>query len=244
MTSSTELASTSDYLLWYAKDKNQMKYNQLYMERNERTADPLLKRYYNVELPNKTRRRMTKGERENPSLLPEGSRRFADYSVSSQSSEGYADRYEFQGKTFTPPNSRTWSASREGLDRLAKQERLIGKRSALRYIRYAIDSPGNSITNLWTDTAGGRSGRIYVVETHPKVIQRCLLMTTDPGDLVLDPTCGSGTTADVAEQWGRRWITVDTSRVALALARTRLMSAKYPYYRLEDADDIKQGFTL
>ena len=242
MTSSTELASISDYLLWYARDKDQMRYNQLWMEWDEHTADPLLKSYTQVELEDGTRRGMTRDEQENPGLLPVNSRRFINLSVSSQSTQGYADKYEFQGKTFTPPNSRTWSASGEGLDRLAKQERLIGKRSALRYIRYAVDSPGNSITNLWTDTAGGRSGRTYVVETHPKVIQRCILMTTDPGDLVLDPTCGSGTTAYLAEQWGRRWITVDTSRVALALARTRLMSAKYPYYRLEDAKDIKQGF--
>lgn len=242
MTSSTSLASVSDYLLWYAKDKKMVKYQQLWMEWDERIADPLLKSYTQVELEDGTRRGMTRDERENPELLPLGSRRFINLSVSSQSPEGYADKYKFQGKTFTPPSSRTWSASSEGLDRLAKQERLTGKRTALRYIRYAVDSPGNPITNLWTDTAGGRSGRTYVVETHPKVIQRCVLMTTDPGDLVLDPTCGSGTTAYVAEQWGRRWITVDTSRVALALARARLMSAKYPYYRLEKADDIKKGF--
>lgn len=242
MTSSTSLASVSDYLLWYAKNKDVVKYGQLWMEWDERKADPLLKSYTQIELEDGTRRGMTRDERENPELLPSGSRRFINLSVSSQSSEGYADEYKFQGKTFTPPSSRTWSASSEGLDRLAKQERLTGKRTALRYIRYAVDSPGNPITNLWTDTAGGRSGRTYVVETHPKVIQRCVLMTTDPGDLVLDPTCGSGTTAYVAEQWGRRWITVDTSRVALALARARLMSAKYPYYRLEKADDIKKGF--
>lgn len=113
---------------------------------------------------------------------------------------------------------------------------------ALYYIRYTNDALGRPITNIWTDTAGSRE-KSYVVETQPKVIQRCVLMTTDPGDLVLDPTCGSGTTAYVAEEWGRRWITVDTSKVALALARTRLMSTKYPYYRLEDADDIKQGFS-
>ena len=242
MTSSTSLASVSDYLLWYAKEKKTVKYRQLWMEWDERIADPLLKSYTQVELENGTRRGMTRDEQENPGLLPPESRRFINLSVSSQSSQGYADKYEFQGKAFTPPSSRTWSANSEGLDRLAKQERLTGKRSALRYIRYAVDSPGNPITNLWTDTAGGRSGRVYVVETHPKVIQRCVLMTTDPGDLVLDPTCGSGTTAYVAEQWGRRWITVDTSRVALALARTRLMSATYQYYRLEDANDIKKGF--
>ena len=242
MTSSTSLASVSDYILWYAKDKEMVKYRQLWMEWNERIADPLLKSYTQVELEDGTRRGMTRDEQENPGLLPLGSRRFINLSVSSQSSQGYADEYEFQGKTFTPPGSRTWSASNEGLNRLAKQERLTGKRSALRYIRYAVDSPGNPITNLWIDTAGGRSGRTYVVETHPKVIQRCVLMATDPGDLVLDPTCGSGTTAYVAEQWGRRWITIDTSRVALALARTRLMSAKYPYYRLENTGNIKDGF--
>ena len=242
MTSSTSLASVSDYILWYAKDKKMVKYRQLWMEWDERIADPLLKSYTQVELEDGARRGMTRYEQENPGLLPPGSRRFINLSVSSQSSQGYADEYEFQGKTFTPPSSRTWSANNEGLDRLAKQERLTGKRSALRYIRYAVDSPGNPITNLWIDTAGGRSGRTYVVETHPKVIQRCVLMATDPGDLVLDPTCGSGTTAYVSEQWGRRWITVDTSRVALALARTRLMAAKYPYYRLEDTKDIKQDF--
>ncbi|MYB93141.1 site-specific DNA-methyltransferase [Candidatus Poribacteria bacterium] len=242
MTSSTSLASVSDYILWYAKDKEMVKYRQLWMEWDERIADPLLKSYTQVELEDGTRRGMTRDEQENPGLLPPGSRRFINLSVSSQSSKGYADEYEFQGKTFTPPGSRTWSASNEGLNRLAKQERLTGKRNALRYIRYAVDSPGNPITNLWIDTAGGRSGRTYVVETHPKVIQRCVLMATDPGDLVLDPTCGSGTTAYVAEQWGRRWITIDTSRVALALARTRLMSAKYPYYRLENTGNIKDGF--
>ncbi len=242
MTSSTGLASVSDYLLWYAKDREKMKYNQLYMERDERTPEPLLRRYYNVELPDKTRRRMLKNEMEDPFLLPEGSRRFADYSVSSQTGGSANYEYIFEGKTYVPPGDRGWAASRDGLDRLAKQSRLLALGKTLCYIRYANDFPGRAITNLWTDTAGSRSGRMYVVETNPKVVQRCILMATDPGDLVLDTTCGSGTTAYVAEQWGRRWITVDTSKVALALARTRLMSAKYPYYRLEDTKDIKQGF--
>ena len=242
MTSSTELASVSDYLLWYAKDKRQIKYNQLYMERDERIAEPLLRRYYNVELPNRTRRRMTKEEMENPSLLPEGSRRFADYSVSSQTGGSANYAYKFEGRTYLPPGDRGWAASQDGLNRLTKQGRLLPLGKTLCYIRYADDFPGQAITNLWTDTAGSRSGRMYVVETNPKVVQRCILMTTDPGDLVLDPTCGSGTTAYVAEQWGRRWITIDTSRVALALSRTRLMSARYSCYRLVDSNDIKQGF--
>ena len=220
-----------------------MKYNQLYMAWDERVADPLLKPYVRVELPDGTRRRMTQEENENPALLPEGSRRFATYRITSQTGGSANYEYKFEGKGFTPSNGRGWSTSSEGLDRLAKQRRLVGKKRALYYIRYASDFPGRALTNMWADTGHGRAGKSYVVETNPKVIQRCILMTTDPGDLVLDPTCGSGTTAYVAEQWGRRWITVDTSRVALALARTRLMSAKYPYYRLEDPDDIKRGFT-
>ena len=243
MTSATGLAAISDYLLWYAKDRETMKYRQLYMQWNERTPDPLLKSYTQVELTDGMRRRMTKEERENPAVLPLDSRRFREVLASSQTAGGSTNEYEFAGKTYTPAQSRGWKASIDGLSRLAKQERLIGTGTTLNYIRYAIDFPGRGMTNLWTDTtASGSSGRRYVVETNPKVIQRCVLMTTDPGDIVLDPTCGGGTTAYVAEQWGRRWITIDTSRVALALARTRLMSAKYPYYRLSDEDDIKQGF--
>ena len=242
LTSSSSISSVFDYLLWYAKNKDEIKYRQLYMEWNERAPDPLLKSYEKVELPDGTRRGMRSKEKEDPSLLPEGSRRFVDYSVTSQTAGDATYPYEFEGKIFVPTSDRGWAASREGLDRMAKQGRLFAPGKSLRYIRYSADSPGRSTTNLWTDTAGGRSGKSYVVETNPKVIQRCILMTTDPGDLVLDPTCGSGTTAYVAEQWGRRWITVDTSKVALALARTRLMAAKYPYYRLEDVDDIKAGF--
>ena len=240
MTSSTSLSSVFDYLLWYVKDRDQMKYRPLYIEWDERSADPLLASYVRVELPDLSKRRMSKKERENPALLSEGSRRFVDYQATSQS--GDKGKYEFEGRIFMPPGDRGWVSNQTGLDRLAKQGRLLAAGRSLRYIRYASDFPGREITNLWTDTSGGRSEKAYVVETNPKVVQRCMLMTTDPGDLVFDPTCGSGTTAYVAEQWGRRWITVDTSKVALALARTRLMSAKYSYYRLEDADDIKKGF--
>ena len=244
MTSSTSLAAVSDYLLWYAKDRERMKYNQLWVQWEERNPDPLLKSYTQVELEDGTRRRMTREEKENPGLLPKGSRRFLEILASSQTGSGATSKYEFEGKDFTPiGKSRGWPTTHEGLDRLTKQKRLTGRRRTLCYIRYTTDSPGRAVTNLWTDTSGSTPERRYVVETNPKVIQRCLLMTTDPGDLVLDPTCGSGTTAYLAEQWGRRWITVDTSRVAVALARTRLMSAKYPYYRLEDPDDIKRGFT-
>lgn len=242
MTSSIGLASISDYLLWYAKDKEQMKYRQLYAQWDARTPDPLLRRYTQVELPDGIRRGMTQEEKKKPWLLPEESRRYLELSVSSQTGGSATFNYEFENRSFSPPGRRGWSTSRDGLDRLAKQRRLVGKERALYYIRYTNDALGRPITNIWTDTAGSRE-KSYVVETQPKVIQRCMLMTTDPGDLVLDPTCGSGTTAYVAEEWGRRWITTDTSKVALALARTRLMSAKYPYYRLEDAEDIKEGFS-
>ena len=242
-TSSIGLPLVADYLLWYAKNKKEIKYRQLYMKRDERTPDPLLKSYTQVELSDGTRRGMTQKEIENPALLPQESRRFANYHLTSQSSGNEAPPpYKFEGKLFTTTNGRSWATSLSGLERLDKQGRLRGPGKVLYYIRYAADLPGRAIANVWTDTLGS-SGKIYVVQTNAKIVQRCMLMTTDPGDLVLDPTCGSGTTAYVGEQWGRRWITVDTLRVSLALARTRLMSAKFPYYRLEDADDIKQGFT-
>ena len=242
MTSSEGLAAISDYLLWYAKDKEQMKYRPLWIKWDEHTPDPLLRHHTQVEFPDGTRRRMTQAEKENPALLPQGIRRFRESQATSQTAGSATFEYEFEGQVFTPPRGRGWASSREGLNLLAKQGRLVKSGQRINYIRYADDFPGRAMTNMWTDTSRGGSGKTYVVETNPTVIQRCVLMTTDPGDLVLDPTCGSGTTAYVAEQWGRRWITVDTSKVALALARTRLMSAKYPYYRLEDADDIKKGF--
>ena len=147
--------------------------------------------------------------------------------------------YEFQEEVFHPSANRHWKTQREGLDRASKADRLFKSTNSLRYKRYDRDFSVSEIHNTWTDTISGsfHEPRRFVVETSPKILQRCLLMTTDPGDLVLDPTCGSGTTAYVAEQWGRRWITIDTSRVALALARARIMGARYPYYILADSRD-------
>ncbi len=242
MTSSTGLAAISDYLLWYAKDKEQMKYHPIWMKWNEHTPDPLLRHHTQVELPDGTRRKMTQAERKNPALLPEGIRRFRESQATSQTAGDATYEFKFEGKMFTPPRGRGWASSQQGLSRLVRQGRIVKSGHRLNYIRYASDFPGRAMTNMWMDTSRGGLGKTYVVETNPTVIERCILMTTDPGDLALDPTCGSGTTAYVAEQWGRRWITIDTSRVALALARTRLMSAMHPYYRLEDENDIKQGF--
>jgi adenine-specific DNA-methyltransferase len=143
--------------------------------------------------------------------------------------------YEYLGRTFTCAPGEHWKVTRAGLDRLALADRLAPLQNALRFKRYWQDFPVKEFTNVWQGF-GGAADMIYVVQTNRRLVERCLLMTTDPGDLVLDPTCGSGTTAYVAEQWGRRWITIDTSRVALALARSRLMAAKYPYYLLADSE--------
>jgi adenine-specific DNA-methyltransferase len=142
--------------------------------------------------------------------------------------------FTFRGKTYNPGTSYNWKTHLVGMERLARSERLIPLTTTLRYARYFEDYPVKEASNIWADL-GGASDLVYVVQTATKVIQRCIVMVTDPGDLVLDPTCGSGTTAFVSEQWGRRWITVDTSRVALALARARIMGARYPFYLLADS---------
>ena len=129
-----------------------------------------------------------------------------------------------------------WKTNEAGMARLRQSNRVIRQQKSIRYARRFSDFSVSTITNIWNDLSGA-SDKIYVVQTATKIVERCILMTTDPGDLVLDPTCGSGTTAYVAEQWGRRWITVDTSRVAIALARSRLMGARYPYYLLADSPD-------
>jgi adenine-specific DNA-methyltransferase len=146
--------------------------------------------------------------------------------------------YQFRGRQFLPSRGRGWTTTRAGMNRLALANRIAVSGNSLRLKRYLSDSPSQPATDLWDDiVAGAGRDKIYVVQTGARVVERCLLMTTDPGDLVLDPTCGSGTTAYVAEQWGRRWITIDTSRVALALARSRLMGARYPYYLLADSPE-------
>ena len=146
--------------------------------------------------------------------------------------------FEYQGKKYQPGGSSHWKANyRDGMERLALAGRIHVARNSIQYVRYADDFGYQVRTNLWTDTGTGNftDDKVYVVQTNTKVIERCILMATDPGDLVLDPTCGSGTAATVAEQWGRRWITIDTSRVALALARARIMGARYPFYLLADS---------
>lgn len=242
---SARLPNIADYLVWYAKDVSKLKFRQPY--RGKFLGDDGTEEYTAVHLPDGTRRPMTFEEKKNPSLLPEGARA---YRLDNLVSQGYRQfttiPYEFDGKVYHPGSNMNWKTTKEGLDRLAQKGRLSGREygGTLCYVRYVDDFAAIAIGNVWSDMASGDNQtlrKLYVVQTLPKVIQRCMLMCTDPGDLVFDPTCGSGTSAYVAEQWGRRWITCDTSRVPLALARQRLLTATFPYYELKDSQSGPQG---
>ncbi len=170
-------------------------------------------------------------------MIPNGTRVFLGGPLTSQTpSESTLFEFEFEGKKLKPSKG-GWKTNVEGMKRLIKSDRLLKTRDFINYKIFISDFPAVSLGNLWIDTMGtAEQNKIYVVQTTMKVIQRCMLMTTSPGDLVLDPTCGSGTTAFVAEQWGRRWITIDTSRVAVALARQRLLTAKFDHYKLHNTE--------
>jgi adenine-specific DNA-methyltransferase len=255
------LSSVADYILWYAKSLPLIRYRQLYREKGIGADGG--GQYTWIDAPSGERRPATAEELSDPR---NEDRIFSQNPLTSQSS-GAPQFFTVQldGKAYDSGSS-GWKTTRQGLDRLRAARRLLAIGKNVRYVRLFKDFRVYPFNNFWDDTVTSGFGdpKVYVVQTNAKVIERCLLMTTDPGDLVLDPTCGSGTTAYVAEQWGRRWITIDTSRVALALARTRLMAAKYPYYLLADSsegiakeaeltgvfpkpgappqDDIKRGF--
>ena len=229
-TRETSLKSISDYLLWYGKDSNQTKFRRPLKERAIDT-----KTYSQVEESNGIRRPMTKKEKLEPSTLPAESRAFTKLPLHSMSA-GDNESRSFLGSMWSIPSARSWRHSKVGFQRLAAASRVTADNTALRSIYYHDDYPASELDSTWIDT-GPEVAKSYVVQTSTHIIQRCILMTTDPGDIVLDPTCGSGTTAFVSEQWGRRWITIDTSRVALALARARLMGAHYEYYLLADSLD-------
>lgn len=237
------LPGTADYLLWYGKDISQVKYRPLFKEKV--SGEGVGEDYDHAELPDGTRRRLLPEEREDLGRLPRGSRLFQPTSLTSQGFRQFTSvPFEYEGKTYDPGSLQNWKTTIDGLGRLAAARRIFPSRNTLRYVRYLDDFPASPITTVWTDTGGSLGGdKLYAVQTNVKVIARCILMTTDPGDLVFDPTCGSGTTAYAAEQWGRRWITCDTSRVALVLARQRLLTATFPYYRLARPDQgVSGGF--
>jgi adenine-specific DNA-methyltransferase len=237
------LGDVSDYLLFYARDRERLKYREVFREKSLSSGES--GPYSWLELPDGTRRRMTSGEREDPSKIPAGARRYRLDNLQSQSigrakGEGAASWFpvELDGKTWLPNQRSRWKTNESGMERLKAARRLQATATGLYYVRHFDDFPAAAISDVWDDTviAGFTSQKAYVVETSTKVVQRCILMATDPGDLVIDPTCGSGTTAYVAEQWGRRWITIDTSRVPLALARQRLLTATFPYYELRSPE--------
>lgn len=219
------ISNVYDYIIWFAKDKSKIKYRNLQLPR------PM------EEEPEFT-------------FLDDGSGYFTKFTESPKTSRGVFKRsdpkssgytptciydFEFEGKLVRSKGRKSWRTNRSGMERLIKASRLFYLGDSVYFRQYFDDSPMKQMENTWIDTAAGFSDtKVYVVQTNDKIISRCVLMTTDPGDLVLDPTCGSGTTAYVAEQWGRRWITIDTSRVAIALARSRMMGARYPYYVLSD----------
>ena len=229
------LASRCDYIIWFARDKSQCKYRQLFI--NKVIGEGSSYRY--VEESDGIRRSMTRQERQRPSLLPDGS---VPFIFGDLLSTGYTEScfydFMFEGR-LVKQGRYSWKTTPQGMNALIAANRIWGSGARPVYIRKHSDFPVSNLDHLWDDV-GGAHDRRYVVETNTRVVARCILMSSDPGDLVLDPTCGGGTTAYVSEQWGRRWITIDTSRVALALARARIMGARYPYYLLSDSEDGRE----
>jgi len=234
-TSASLLPTSGDFLIWFAKNHERIKYRQQYVQKSNELAS------YNIAENRATGewRKLTSTEIKDWDSLPEG---WSIVSAQNLRSQGVRANttcaFEYQGKSFHSGMSHNWKTTMEGMGRLIKANRLILSGTLPNYKRYVEDFPVVPVSDNWDDTAiAGFSGedKLYIVQTGTKVIERCILMASDPGDLVLDPTCGSGTTATVAEQWGRRWITIDTSRVALALARARIMGARYPFYLLADS---------
>jgi adenine-specific DNA-methyltransferase len=228
---SATLAGAADYIIWYAKDRSALKYRPLWQPAEARQG------YRWLVLRDGKRRSMTADEVSGKVALPDGSRIYKPDNLTSQRPPGDYP-VKFEGREFRPKRS-YWKTNEEGMQRLIAAGRLHAASNSIQYVRYADDFPYQAYNNIWTDTGTGNftDPKTYVVQTGTKIVQRCLLMSTDPGDLVLDPTCGSGTTAVVAEQWARRWITIDTSRVSLALTRTRIMAARFPYYLLADSPE-------
>ena len=233
------LEGMADYLVWYAKDKAKVKYNQLFIPTE---PDPR-GRWTGVLQSNGEFRRLSSEERQNFGQIPADCKIFGTVSQWAPSfSEANVYTLQFRGQEYTPTRGQCWITSKDKMGILANINRLYVEGDFPRYVNYHDDFPYRKLTHPWHDTAPAQ-GKEYVVETNEGVVARCILMTTDPGDMVFDPTCGSGTTAFVAEQWGRRWITCDTSRVAITLAKQRLMTALFDYYELAHPEEgVGSGF--
>jgi adenine-specific DNA-methyltransferase len=235
LSAADRMNSATDYILWFCKSRDEIKYRQLLIEKNIDSSSGDMYRYVRDEAG--VPRRLSSHEPTNAEIA---------YRLDNITKPGPGSRYDvqFENRTYTP-GSRWWGTTELGMSRVKKAARLAASGNTISFFRAWKDYAAMPLNNLWTDTATGGflEQKIYVVQTTEKIIQRCILTATDPGDLVLDPTCGSGTTAMVSEHWGRRWITVDTSRVALALARARIMGARYPFYLLADSREgqLKEG---
>lgn len=224
------LASVCDYLLWYAKDKSRVRVNTIFEQKKLEDLDTMF--YDRVELPTGELRPLTDEERDDPSLIKDGVLLARNPIVSPGRSENLSGPIVYEGKPYPCPDNRHWSTD---LTRLIDADRITRKGNTLRFKCYANDAPIRKPTNTWMDLGSGGfvgASKRYVVQTDSRVIRRCIFLTTTPGDLVLDPTCGGGTTALTAELWGRRWIVIDTSRVALALTRQALLTQVFPYFQL------------
>jgi adenine-specific DNA-methyltransferase len=244
-TSST-LSRSVDTVLWYARNLSSIKYRPLYQAKTR--AEDKGERFTRVQEGNQRRRFLSSVERADEGALPEGALIYRHDNAYSQGRAATPQPFSVHGHVFDPwPKNSHWKCQYpEGVARLLRADRLaLPTTESVSYVRFLGDFSVQPLPNVWLDTQTGAftDEKVYVVQTNTKVIERCVQMATDPGDLVLDPTCGSGTTAVVAEQWGRRWITIDTSRVALALARARIMGSRYPYYLLTDSRDgqLKEG---
>ncbi|MBW7835511.1 MAG: site-specific DNA-methyltransferase [Sphingomonadales bacterium] len=236
--SANAVSNVADYIVWFCKNKERLKVRPIYREKpfelGSGNATWLLLNDFSY-------RSVSVKEKDEGQAIPSGARPYNPDNLISQGRASEPQPYSYRGIIQDPwPKNSHWKPNYSaGIQRLARSERLHLASNSFRYRRFHSDSGVLPISNIWTDTGTGNftDDKIYVVQTGSKTVERCILMTTDPGDLVLDPTCGSGTTAYVAEQWGRRWITIDTSRVAIALARSRLMGARYPYYLLADSPE-------
>ena len=228
---STTLATVTDYIVWYSKNIDEIKYNPLFLQKI--AGEDGAAEYTRIEMASGKLRTITETEARDTTKIPHGAKIFAtDTAVSDGFRENTTGKFEWNSIEYDSTPTRNWKATIPGMYRLAKANRLLRQPGRRIYKRYFDDFAVTHINNTWFDVRGALD-RSYVVQTSEKVIERCILMTTNPGDLVFDPTCGSGTTANVAEKWGRRWITCDTSRVAVTLAKQRLMTASFDYFELE-----------
>ncbi len=241
------LSPVTDYVLWFAKSKTAMKFRAPWLPKQRSQSG--FAEYSRLAFADCSRRTMTADEKGNPDQLPRDARVYRQDNLTSQSlgrdkGEGAASWFPVlvEGREYRPSITNRWKTSEVGMRRLFCASRLEPRGTSLSYVRFIDDFPAVAINNIWSDVkfSSRSEDKTYIVQTSARTVERCLLMASDPGDLVLDPTCGSGTTAYVAEQWGRRWITIDTSRVALALARARIMGARYPFYLLADSREGQQ----